>query len=144
MIIWSWLVAGAARLITAPLDQVGVVGRAALGQVLGYLLLLAQPTQLPSALRAQGRLLTRLTPAEAEAIVCFQPSHRPAAVAAGQQQATGLLAAVAAEVLEGQALLEQAAQAIRPAQHQAKEATAGQVRTRVATEKVVAVAGRLL
>jgi hypothetical protein len=55
-----------------------------------------------------------------------------------------LLAAVAAEVLAGQALLEQAAQATRPAQHQAKEAMAGQVRMRAATEKVAAVAGRLL
>jgi hypothetical protein len=55
-----------------------------------------------------------------------------------------LLAVVVAEVLAGQALLEQAAQATRPAQHQAKEAMAGQVRMRAATEKVVAVAGRLL
>jgi hypothetical protein len=65
-------------------------------------------------------------------------------VAAGQQQATVLLAAVAAEVLEGQALLEQAAQATPPAQHQVKGATAGQARMRAVTEKVVAVVARLL
>jgi hypothetical protein len=121
-----------------------VVGRAALGRALGYLLLLAQPTQSPSALREWGEQVILLFLVVAAAIVYFQPSHRPAAGAAGQQQATVLLAAAAAEVLEDQALLEQAARATRPVQHQAKEATAGQARMRAATEKVVAVAGRLL
>ena len=140
----SWLAAGAARLIAAIPDQVAAVVLVGLELEPGYLSRLAQPTQSPSALRARGRLLARLPLEEVAAIVCFQPSHRPAAGAAGQQQATVLLAAAAAEVLEDQALLEQAARATRPVQHQAKEATAGQARMRAATEKVVAVAGRLL
>jgi hypothetical protein len=110
----------------------------------GYLSRLAQPTQSPSALRARGRLLARLPLEEVAAIVCFQPSRRRAGAVVDQRQTMVLLAVVVAEVLAGQALLEQAAQATRPAQHQAKEAMAGQARMRAATEKVVAVAGRLL
>lgn len=144
MTIWSWLAAGAARLIAALPDQAAVAVLADLEREPGYLLLLAQPTQLPSALRAQDRLLAPLPLEEVAAIVCFQPSRRQAGAAADQRQTMVLLAAVVVVVLEDQALLEQAALATHPAQHQAKEATAGQVRMRAATEKVVAVAGRLL
>lgn len=140
----SWLAAGAARLITAPLDQVGAAVLVGLELEPGYLSRLAQPTQSPSALRAQGRMLTPLPLGEVAATVYFQPSRRRAGAVVDQRQTMVLLAVAVAEVREDQALLGQAAQATRPAQHQAKEAMAGQVRMRAVTEKVAAVAGRLL